>query len=278
MMDASAGTSLIPEEFLLTDTSRKPPPLTIDFQEARSQNGIVLLPGELPRAEWPPSASEHAGLIVDPALMTALATKAMAAGDGLATAVGVASVQHGEGATSIARSLAVCLATMFGKRVVLVEANQRSPSLRRLFGLPEGPGLADVVARRASLGGALQITRAHRGVLVLPASSPQTGERSSLPLDAGRLREVVKALMAHADAVILDLPPVIPYRDTPALCPALDGMALVMRGGHSTIADSRRAVAAIRDAGTPMLGGVLNRERAILPRFMERLGARFASR
>ena len=230
------------------------------FRDAR------LLPGEIPGANLPTPGVGASVLTVDQAAMTGLATRALAAGDAGQTAIGVASLNHGEGATTVARSLAACLATSFGKRVVLVEANQRSPSLRRIYGLPEAPGLAEIMDRKVSLGAALQMTGEHRHVLVLPASLHQASG-----FTVAALRHVLAALLGHADAVVVDMAPVMPYRDTGALCGALDGVALVMRGGYSRVSDGKAAVQTIKDAGTNVLGAVLNRERSAIPRFLERM-------
>ncbi len=215
----------------------------------------------LPRGEMPHGAGDVAqagtqALRADQVELRHLATRALAAGQGGVTAVGVAGLQHGDGATTIARGLAVCLASAFGKRVVLVEANQRSPSLRRLLGLANGPGLADVLGRRTSLGGALQVAGEHRQVLVLPASIRQLGG-----VTAAGLRELLVALLEYVDAAVVDLAPAVPYRDTGAVCAALDGVALVMRGGHSTVQDGRAGTAAIRGGDGRVLGAVLNRSR-----------------
>jgi Mrp family chromosome partitioning ATPase len=83
--------------------------------------------------------------------------------------------------------------------------------------------------------------------------------------------------LGHADAVVVDLAPVIPYRDTAAVCGALDGVALVLRGGESTVADGQAAIERIEATGTRVLGAVLNRERAVVPGFLERLLGRKAA-
>lgn len=229
----------------------------------------ALLPGEIPPALPGYTSPDSLLLTVDQSAMRNLAERALAVGDGGLTAIGVTSLNHGDGATTVARSLAICLADSFGKRVVLVEANQRSPSLRRLYGLPEGPGLADVLARRLSLGGALQIAGEHRRILVLPAATLPAPN-----LQADALRSVLATLLGHADAVVVDLAPVLPYRDTATICGALDGVALVLRGGHATTAGGKMAVRALQNSGTQVLGAVLNREKPVVPRFMERLLAR----
>ena len=233
---------------------------------ATAPSGGALLPGELEIERWVYPPTPGSVLALDPGILKSLATRALAVGDGRLTAVGVTSLQHGAGSTTVARNLAVCLAGEFGKRVVLVEANQRSPSLRRIYALPDGPGLCDVLARRITLGGALQIAGEHSRILMLPASV-----RQNALLDAEGLRGLLAALFGHADAVVVDLAPIIPYRDTASVCSALDGVALVLRGGESTVVDGVSAVERIREAGSSVLGAVLNRERSVMPRFLQRL-------
>jgi len=229
---------------------------------ARERRTDMLLPGELPRNVWGEPAVPQPLLTLDQAMMKRVAMKALAAGEAGTAAVGIASLHHGDGATTIARALATCLAATFRKRVVLVEANQRSPSLRQLYNLPDGAGFSDVLTNRVPLSGALQIAGGHRGVLVLPASTITMAAN----VGAQALRTVLESLLGHADAVVVDLPPVLPYRDTGLLCAALDGVALVLRGGYAKIADSQMAIASLRGAGVPVLGAILNREKSVLPR------------
>jgi Mrp family chromosome partitioning ATPase len=243
-----------------------PRPIT-SMPVARERRTDMLLPGELPRNVWGEPAVPQPMMTLDQAMMKSLAMKSLAAGEAGTVAVGIASLHHGDGATTIARALATCLAATFRKRVVLVEANQRSPSLRQLYGLPDGPGFSDVLTNLVPLGGALQIAGGHRGVLVLPASTLTMAAN----VGALALRTVLEALLGHADAVVVDLPPVLPYRDTGLLCAALDGVALVLRGGHAKVTESRMAIASLREAGVPVLGAILNREKPVLPRTLSGL-------
>jgi len=208
-------------------------------------------------------------LTVDTAVVLGLARRCLKAGrDGLA-AVGVAALQHGDGTSTIARSLAASLATSFGKRVVLVEANLRSPCLRQSYGLAQGPGLSDVLAGSAALEESLLAARGFGTLLVLPASTLPAGNPAALPGPA--LRAVMARLFAFADIVVFDLAPVLPYPDTGLLCGSLDGVALVLRAGKSLRSDSRRGLKALRDEGVPVLGAVLNREKSFIPRLVERM-------
>jgi len=214
-------------------------------------------------------AQEAPVLTVDGSLVQGLARRCLKAGrDGLA-AVGVAALEHGDGATTIARSLAASLATSFGKRVVLVEANLRSPSLRETYRLADGPGLSDVLAGAAALEDTLRAARGFGRLLVLPASTMPAGNPAALPGPA--LRGTMTRLFAYADMLVFDLAPVLPYPDTGMLCGTLDGVVLVLNAGRSRQSDSRRGVKALRDEGVPVLGAVLNRERSFIPEVVERM-------
>jgi Mrp family chromosome partitioning ATPase len=204
-------------------------------------------------------------LTVDGALMRNLATRAMEAGSAGMTKVGVASVRHGEGATTIARSLAACLGANFGQRVVLVEANQRSPRLREICGLPPGAGLGDVLSGAASLESALRMSRSAGKMLVLPAALSAGAGIGSFSLAA--LQGLVAELFFYADALVFDLAPLLPYPDSVAIGRALDGVALVMRAGQAKRAESAQAVAALQGARVKVLGAVLNREKRLVPGF-----------
>jgi non-specific protein-tyrosine kinase len=222
------------------------------------ENGSPPVPARLPpwrarQAEDPPV------LTVDGRLMRDLAVRVMAAGGGGLTKVGIASVQHGEGATTIARSLAVCLTEKFAQRVVLVEANQRSPCLRAICGLSPGAGLSDVLAGACSLESALRVSRAAGKMLVLPASATPAANAASLP--GAALRDLAAELFFYADVLVFDLPPLLPYPDAAVIGLTLDGVAIVMRAGKSTRVESVQAVEGLQSAGVPVLGAVLNREK-----------------
>jgi Mrp family chromosome partitioning ATPase len=208
-------------------------------------------------------------LTADPATVQGLASRCLKVGRGGVAAVGVVSMGHGDGATTIARSLAGCLAASFGKRVVLVEANLRSPCLREALGLPDGPGLSDVLAGAASLEGTLRAARGLGNMLVLPASTTPAGNPAALPGRA--LKQAMTELFAYADVLVFDLAPILPYPDTGMLCGSLDGVALVLRAGHSRRPDAGRAIKALQAEGVTVIGAVLNRERSYIPGFIERM-------
>jgi Mrp family chromosome partitioning ATPase len=208
-------------------------------------------------------------LTVDSGIMHGLASRSLKAGHSGLASVGILALNHGDGATTMARSLSACLAASFAKRVVLVEANLRSPSLRRAYQLGDGPGLSDVLAGAASLEDALRAARGSGTLAILPASTAPAGNPAALP--GAPLRQTMSALFGYADVLVFDLAPLLPYPDSGLLCGSLDGVVLVLRAGRSRKSEGERALRLLHREGVPVLGAILNRERAFIPRLVERL-------
>src|SRR5262245_13060936 len=87
----------------------------------------------------------------------------------------------GEGVTVTATNLAMALAEIGGNRVLLVDANLREPGIESLLGLPQGPGLSELLADRISLERALRKTIL-KNVDVLTAGRPPESPAELLAL------------------------------------------------------------------------------------------------
>lgn len=209
---------------------------------------------------------------IEGALLHSLAVHAMDAGAGGQASVGIASVLHGEGATTIAASMASCVAQTLGQRVVLVDANQRSPALRDVFGLRPGPGLGDVLRGAVPLEDALSLPTAGPAgdgrLLVMPAAAEQ---RIAVGQMAGIMHDLIAALHSYAECVVFDLAPLNPYPDSALLARHLDGIVVVLQSERANRDAGEAAVQSLRDGRAHVLGAVLNRRRAYLPRFLDRM-------
>jgi succinoglycan biosynthesis transport protein ExoP len=231
--------------------------------------------GHAPQAGERPVRRRRAGGVafVDAALLHALAIRAIDAGSGGLTAVGLTSVVHGEGATTIACGLAACVATTLGQRVVLVDANLRRPVLRKTFALEPGPGLADVLGGRALLESALRAPAAgppaDGRLLVLPAS--QVKSDNPAMLTGAAMRDLIAELHGYAEVLVFDTAPLQLYPDTTLLARHLDGVVVVLRAERAKWDESEQAVQSLRDSGANVIGAVLNRQKAYIPRLLDRL-------
>jgi capsular exopolysaccharide synthesis family protein len=140
----------------------------------------------------------------------------------------VTSPATGDGKSITSANLALTMAQEFNRRVVLVDADLRRPTVHGLFGMPDQPGLVDVLAGSATLEDAL-VLLPDVHLAVLPAGLPPAQPAELLGSTA--MRRTLEALRARFDRVIVDVPPVIPLADVGVLAPQCDGVLLVVRAG-----------------------------------------------
>ena len=167
----------------------------------------------------------------------------------------ITSPSRGEGRTHTAASLALSMTREFDRRVCIVDANLRSPQLRDVFGLPEGPGLADVLTERARLDDALVHIEEH-GITVLPGGDAPTHPEL---LGSIAMRRIMQTLRAQFDRIVIDAPAAVPVADVSLLTPLVDGVMLVVRAGVTAKPTIHDAISGINS--DKLLGVVLNDKR-----------------
>jgi capsular exopolysaccharide synthesis family protein len=173
--------------------------------------------------------------------------------DAAVNVVLVTSPGRADGKSLTVANLGLTMAQEYQQRICVVDANFRSPQQHRLFGLPEGPGLSDVLVGRASLEESLTALEEHH-ITVLPV-----GTASAHPaelLGTTTMRRTLETLRSQFDRVVIDAPAITPLADVGILTPLVDCVILVVRAGVTSKPAIHDAVAAI-DAGK-LLGVVLN--------------------
>ena len=165
----------------------------------------------------------------------------------------VTSPGRAEGKTLTAGNLALTMAQEYQRQICLVEADLRHPCLQRLFGLPDRPGLADVLAGEATLDDALMVLDEHR-ITVLPAGTVPA--RPAELLGTKAMRRVIETLRARFDRVVVDAPAAGPLADVRILTPLVDSVLLVVRSALTSKPSIRDAVSAL-DRGK-LIGMLLN--------------------
>jgi protein-tyrosine kinase len=179
----------------------------------------------------------------------------------------VASPVPGEGASTVARNLAVGLGESHRGRVVLIDANLRSPSQHQFFQTGTADGLADVLSGRVEPSAAVR--EAPRfGIAVLPSGRPSDHPPHLLTVAA--MQRIVTALQSQFDWVMMDGPPVTTYPDASSLAVVADGTILVVRAERTRSEVAEKAMKVLNEAGATLLGGVLNGRRYHIPEFIYR--------
>ncbi len=160
------------------------------------------------------------------------------------------SAVAGEGKSLTVANLAAHAARR-GRRVVVVDCDLRRPTQAALLGVEPGPGVAAVLAGKATLDAALRTGPG--GLGVLPAG--RAGDDAVSLLAGPAFAELLAGLKGRFDEVYVDLPPTLPFADALCAAAAADGVVVVVQSGRTPAEKVAQAVDAL--AGAPLLGCVL---------------------
>jgi len=168
----------------------------------------------------------------------------------------VSSPNPGEGKSFVSANLAVAFAQT-GKRVILIDADLRKPTLHRVFGLVNNVGVTSaLVSVTPVLDSLLQTTSVPE--LRVMTSGPLPPNPSEL-LSSHKMEELLHVLEAECDLVVIDSPPVTVVSDTAVLASRVDGVLVVFAADRVRRDLARNAMAALRQVNARVLGVVLNR-------------------
>lgn len=232
----------------------------VNVEQIREVTGLMTL-GTLPAAKLDP-AERPLIMLSNPHSTDAEAFRV------LRTNLLFASVDHhlgtllvtsptpDEGKSFVSSNLAVAFAQT-GKRVILVDADLRKPTLHRVFGLVNNVGVTSALVSQAdAVSGALQETSIPE--LRVMTSGPLPPNPSEL-LSSQRMQELLHLLESHCDLVVVDSPPVVVVSDTAVLASHTAGVLLVFASEKLRRDVARNTVAALRQVNAVLLGAVLNR-------------------
>lgn len=169
-------------------------------------------------------------------------------------ALAIISTDSGDGKTYTATNLAVSLAQL-GGRTLLVDADMRNPSVHEAFNLKNQTGLSGILSGRADKQ-VIQQVPAIPSLFVLPVGTtpPNPQELVERPAFGLLLRELV----AKFDHVIVDTPAAVHGADA-AVIAAKCGAALVLARKNKSRSDAlRELVASLAGAPVKLTGVVFN--------------------
>jgi tyrosine-protein kinase Etk/Wzc len=183
------------------------------------------------------------------------------------TTLGLIGSERRAGVTTLIANLAMRAAQLQLGPVLLIEANWEGPRLGKMWRLPRGPGLAELLAGRASYAECLR-TGPAPDLNVLPAGTVRRREWPVLdPVS-------VNALLAEAGAdhnlILFDLPAADQLHQALLVAKRLDQVLLVVRAESTRQRDAQKVVDRLVDDGVPLTGAVLNRQRSYVPRWLQR--------
>jgi protein-tyrosine kinase len=165
----------------------------------------------------------------------------------------VSSAVSGDGKTLTSTNLALTLSESYRRRVLLIDADLRRPSIHEVFQVKNQNGLTECLA--AETEHRLPLIQASPYLSLLLAGRPDSDPMSGLT--SGRMHRLIDEAAATFDWVIIDTPPVVLLPDANLLAAMVDAAILVIGAGKTPYKLITRAVEAL--GRNKILGVVLNR-------------------
>lgn len=159
-----------------------------------------------------------------------------------------------EGKTTIISNLAVVLGQQ-GKKVLVMGADLRKPTLQNVFRVHNTKGLTNVLSGQSSFADCVQETVVDN-VYVISAGPIPPNPAELLATE--RMDEVLLEAYELFDIVLVDTPPVLVITDAQILANKCDGVILVIRSEQTEKERALKSKQALEQASGKLLGVILN--------------------
>lgn len=169
-----------------------------------------------------------------------------------------------DGSTTIIANLANFLSSKAGHKVMVIDANLRTPTIHKVFNISGNTGLANVLEGKVSLEAAAHELSAN--LTVLPAGN--TTLNSTPLLDSARMANIISSVKEKYELIFIDYANLRNFKDACVLCPYLDGIALVVSEGKTRRHVLKELLMPLKHKKANLIGVVLNNRTFAIPKMI----------
>jgi capsular exopolysaccharide synthesis family protein len=185
--------------------------------------------------------------------------------DGSIKTIMFTSTAHGSGSTKTAVGFAMCLAKDYQHKVLLIDANLRTPGLHNYFSDETDLGLNGLFSHEYQMDFE-QKNKSNFNLYVITCNTDNP--ESTHLFETKRFNDFLKTMRQSYDYVILDAPPITHFAEARIISSKVDGVILIVEFGKTRRQVALKAKNELDAAGGNFLGVVLNRRKYYIPKWL----------
>jgi uncharacterized protein involved in exopolysaccharide biosynthesis/Mrp family chromosome partitioning ATPase len=178
-------------------------------------------------------------------------------------ALGVVGCRRGEGVSTVTASLATVLSQRIKERILLVDANNTSPTVHRLFHVHPAPGFTDNMAN----GQKRVVQQVANQKFDIVAAGKMNGKVPQA-FESDGFRRFLNLVGIHYRLIVIDMPPLFETSHTARLAGLCDGVILVVEAEQARREVARQAKQELLRWKADLVGVVLNKRRFYIPKWL----------
>lgn len=168
----------------------------------------------------------------------------------------VTSSKQDEGKSTVISNMAVSFAALEEKKVLIIDADLRNPSVHRKFSLTNTYGLTEILSGQKNFKQVVQNTEINNLQILTTGKIPPN---PSEMLISKKMKEFIKTLEESYDYIFVDTPPIGIITDAGAIANYSDATILVVGSEETDIEMAKMTKEKLEKVKANIIGVVLNK-------------------
>lgn len=168
----------------------------------------------------------------------------------------VTSSKQDEGKSTVISNMAVSFAALEEKKVLIIDADLRNPSVHRKFSLTNTYGLTEILSGQKNFEQVVQNTEINNLQIIAAGKMPPN---PSEMLISKKMEDFIKTLEDSYDYIFIDTPPIGVITDAGAIANYSDATVLVVGSGETDIEMAKMTKEKLEKVKANIIGVILNK-------------------